>query len=202
MKTKTLRFLVTIGLSLFSTVYTAKAVEVTDTPNDNLLFSVNSSQLTPEENEILEEGRISRQRRVAGGLIGTTIGFGLGHVATGEYLERGWVFTLGELGTAFTGLLGFGIALGDGLSNLCESSNCHRSDHGALGPTLMLAGGIGFAAFKGWEIYDVWSRPLEHNRKYDEIQKKIGREPEEESSWHLIPIATQTGGGLGFRMKF
>lgn len=93
---------------------------------------------------------VSRGKYITGGILGSVIGFGIGHGIQGRYAELGWVFTAGEVA-------GFA-AMTAGLSSCSEvdkgfgvkKTEC--SNTGLI--TLGLATAIGFHV---WEIVDVWT---------------------------------------------
>src|SRR5205085_907677 len=63
--------------------------------------------LTDYDRKVLQIGEISDTRYVLGGVIGTyPIGLGLGHAIQGRYMDRGWIFTVGELGSLAVVLAG------------------------------------------------------------------------------------------------
>jgi len=46
---------------------------------------------TDKERKILERGEYTTHEIVGGGLLGTLVGFGTGHVAQERWRERGWI---------------------------------------------------------------------------------------------------------------
>jgi hypothetical protein len=108
------------------------------------------------DREILARGEYSRDVIISGGLLGTILGFGTGHAVQSRYAERGWIFTVGELGTLSAGGIGL-VSCGD--------------DLGGLGCSVGVAVGTlaVFAGFRVWEAIDVWAHPYAHNRRYREL---------------------------------
>ena len=53
-------------------------------------------QFSDEDLLILERGRISTGQYVTGGVIGSYFGFGIGHMIQQRWIDRGWIFSLGE----------------------------------------------------------------------------------------------------------
>src|SRR5215211_7901978 len=53
-------------------------------------------QLTDDEQELLDKGYITPGKYVGGGITATALGWGIGHAIQGRWLDRGWIFTLGE----------------------------------------------------------------------------------------------------------
>ena len=143
---------------------------------------------TAAEREILDRGEYSGGDIAVSGLLGTLVGFGSGHVHQGRFKERGWIFLAGE-GGALVGTTAGVAGCAAGGEDL-DSLVC-------VG-TVGIAGLSVLAAFKLWEIIDVWSHPPLHNRRYREIQARRKRKV----SWSLHVGPNGDGGvnaGLGFR---
>ena len=130
-----------------------------------------------------------------GGMTGTLVGFGMGHAVIAQYEELGYVFTLGEFGTGMIAVLG-----ASGLA-LVKSTNPPN----ATDSPLFWVGAASFAAFRIWEIYDIWSRPGRYNaelRKQQEVSdEKISARP------RLAPIlglssSFQPQLGMGLQVRF
>lgn len=150
----------------------------------------NRSQLSESDRELLSRGPISTERYVIGGILGTyPFGLGIGHAVQGRYLEKGWVFTVGQLAS--------GAVMIAGLSN-CVWSTMARANGCDNG--LFALGVAGYVGFRIWEIIDVWAVPPEQNRRYHELRRRIG-----EPSYSIRPaiIPTADGGALlGMNISF
>ncbi len=85
---------------------------------------------------------ITKGQYIGGGVLGTIIGFGTGHIVQNRWEEIGWVFTAAEL--AGFSLMVTSWAIGPG------------SARDALGIT----GYLIWSGFKVWEIVDIWGEPL------------------------------------------
>jgi len=147
-----------------------------------------SESLTAEDREILDRGEYSRGDIVVSGLLGTLVGFGSGHVHQGRFKERGWIFLAGEGSVVVGATAGMAGCAAGGES--FGSATCFG--------TVALTGLSLLAAFKLWEIIDVWSHPPLHNRRYREIEARRA----EKISWSLHVGPNGDGGvsaGLGFR---
>lgn len=144
--------------------------------------------LSADERKILDRGEYSRGDIVVSGLLGTLVGFGSGHVHQGRFKERGWIFLAGEGGAV--------VGTTAGIAG-CAAGGEDFSSLTCVG-TVGLAGLSVLAAFKLWEIIDVWSHPPLHNRRYREIEARRS----ERISWSLHVGPNADGGvsaGLGFR---
>jgi len=117
--------------------------------------SQSTTQLTDNDRRILENGEIRGFRRVAGSILAVSPGFGIGHTVHGRYLHRGWIFTLGELGSAAvvaTSLPG-----------------CETASDGCI---VALLGFSGFIGFKVWEFVDSIVGPIRDNRQHRSLQSR------------------------------
>lgn len=138
------------------------------------------------EQEVLDRGETSIARYLAGGAIGTypafylpltasnplyvfaLPGLGAGHAIQGRFLETGWIFLLGELGSA---ALGYALARSE-CPDGRNSPGCHD------GPVRsILIGGIPYAFFRLWELGDLWISPLVHNRQFHKLKGRMNPGP-------------------------
>lgn len=94
---------------------------------------------------------------LAGGVVGSIIGLGIGHAIEGRYLEKGWIFTLAE-GVSVT-MIGTGAALLP--LELVTGLFSGRSSGASF--YLLGLGGAALVGFKIWEIIDLWSTPSRQN---------------------------------------
>lgn len=133
-------------------------------------------------------GRVGVGRYVTGGVIGTTLGFGIGHSIQDRYWrDYGWVFTVGGILTWFHAMLPSGIT-----SNECDDEACQAErDRDADRALMWLLG------FKAIETVAVW---WPRNVNFEGIYAK---QHEVDSS--LIPINKSKylqGGLLGTLVGF
>jgi hypothetical protein len=112
---------------------------------------------------------ISQGQYIAGGLVGTFVGYGIGHAIIGEYGNIGWVFTVTEALATVTAITGWMMlafsAMGDPGPGADLSA---RNRTGDIGLAVMGVGALASTGFHIWEVVDVWSRPT------DRIVKKGG----------------------------
>lgn len=80
---------------------------------------------------------ISTGQYIAGGAMGILLGIGIGHAVQGRYSERGWIFTVSQIGS--------GIALGYYLA--------------AENEPFVIISAISLIGFRIWELIDVWWLP-------------------------------------------
>ncbi len=138
---------------------------------------IDTSKLTPEEIEIYKQGEISTGQLVGGGLLGTFVGFGLGHVAYEKYSSKGWIFTVGELGS-------YALMASGAVSFV-------TSPFSSNGLGVYTFGAIAFIGFKIWEIVDVWTTPQFHNNRYHSIKERLDGS-QNIASYHLSPLIVQS----------
>ncbi len=129
------------------------------------------------------QGYISKGRYAFGGLVGSVVGFGVGHAIHRHYTDFGWVFTLGE-GVGALVFLSTPLLY---MFTVLEFETVFGIEMGGI----VLWGG-----FKIWEIVDVWVRGHKH---IVDPKKYPGDLP---VSIRLLPMAFKNGGGLGFVGRF
>ena len=146
--------------------------------------------LSPEDRAIYDRGAISNGHYITGGVLSSTVGFGIGQAVQGRYAERGWVFTLGEVGT---------LAMMIGGVGSCINSN----DNCASGFTLFLGGYLGFIGFRVWDAVDAWVVPAIRNSRYRRLKRKMA-DHDVDVSMAAYPIFTPqaVGAGVGVEFRF
>lgn len=156
------------------------------------------STFTSEELELFARGEISSDRRIAGGLLGTIVGFGSGHIVTGMYGDKGLIFTLGEAVALPFVLIGGIIYYENFISCaftfgfVCEPKDMERSRG------LLTTGLVILSIFKVWEIADVWWGPLHHNERYRRLKAR-----ESHLGFYWTPaLSAREPWRLGFTTRF
>lgn len=101
--------------------------------------------------------QVSTGKYITGGVLGSTVGFGIGHAVQGRYSDKGWIFTAGEA---------VGLTLLVAGANQCQKDKdndpvADKCSSNAASQVL-----LGFASFVGfhiWEVVDVWTgaRPID-----------------------------------------
>ncbi len=98
--------------------------------------------------------QISRGKYITGGVLASTLGFGIGHAVQGRYSEKGWIFTAAEV---------TGLALlihancfrprntNSQIRSVREQSDCENVTEGIGGAALLLG-------FHIWEVIDAWTQ--------------------------------------------
>ena len=168
----------------------APAVVQHKDPRDN--YQSKYDELTPDEKRILVNGPVGDAQYIIGGILGTYPGFGIGHAVQGRYSDKGWIFTVGELGAVV--LMVAGAADCFSSTNYDSNNNNCNSGSGTL-----LVGVLGYVGLHIWEIVDVWWGPHEQNERYRQIKGRLGE------SWTVAPtfIPIASGGGtMGLRLTF
>ena len=113
------------------------------------------------------DGSIGTGRYIAGGVLSIYPGFGIGHAVQGRYLQKGWIFTVGEVASAYVVL--------DGLGK-CGLTAAIYNNGTCSGTENIVAGVAVFLGFKIWEIIDAWSGS-NHQKKNDEKQNSTNTQP-------------------------
>lgn len=160
------------------------------------------SKLSPDEQALYARGHIGTGRYVAGGLVGSFVGFGAGHAVIGEYSNIGWAFTVGEAaGLAFL------------MSGVVSELSCLFScgvEQSSSNNALIAVGAALFYGFRIWEIVDVWVRPTSHNDRYRMLYWRLKNDPariepktKEGESTQILPYVDPAGrASLGLVYRF
>jgi hypothetical protein len=172
-------------------------------PSDPSKISYNA--LTPEEREIINNGRVSDVQYVAGGIIGTVVGFGVGHAIEGRYMPLGLVFTVGEVASYALIIAGL-VNCVDDAANYSFYSNNNSSTTTCNHTAALTIGLVGFIGLRLWEIVDVWAAPPSINRRYDNLKEHVNLTS---THFFVIPTTPTTpagtlalGGELGVQFRF
>jgi hypothetical protein len=124
--------------------------------------------LSPEEQRILDRGPVPQGRYISGGVTGSIVGFGIGHAIQGRYGERGWIFTVGELGSITAMIVG---AVQCATTRDAYGNERRCTD----GDSLIVTGLVGIIGFHVWEVIDLWVTPNRINRRYDQLTRSSNR---------------------------
>ena len=152
-------------------------------------------KVSEEDREILDKGEMPMGRYIAGGVVGTAVGFGIGHAIEGRYAFPGWIFTAGETISWIT--------LAVGLSK-CTTTTTYSSTYG-YSDTRDCGGGakaaiiIGATALVGlriWEILDVWLVPMAQNERYHAAEKRSNL------SFYALPPLDKSPFQVGMNLRF
>lgn len=157
-----------------------------NTPKTETKAKVDLSGLSTEEISIYQQGKITDGQHIAGGLVGTFIGFGTGHIVYQKYGSNGWIFTVGELGSIAVMMAGAVKATGG-----CFSGDSEECSEGFGVYTL---GALAYLGFRVWEIIDVWTIPGRHNRKFQAIKTKAESQSLIPDSYHILPVVVSPNG--------
>lgn len=120
-----------------------------------------SARLSAEEAAILARGEISEGEHLGGGLVGTFTGFGLGHAVQGRFVDRGWIFLVGEA-VSIAAAVTFAVRCAESSSINCEEE-----------AGWLFAGVVGTIGFRVWEVIDVWRGPALHNARVRELRARL-----------------------------
>lgn len=138
---------------------------------------------------------LSTGRYVAGGVVGSAVGFGIGHAIQRRYLPLGLVFTLGEAVT-LAGAIADSSTTTTGTNSLGLTT--HTTSFGTLGVISLVA----YCGLHLWEIIDVWVVGAEYREGH-------GRHAEEETppvpppALAIVPVVAQGNApGMSLMMRF
>lgn len=102
-------------------------------------------------------------------------------------MDKGWIFTVGELASIAVLFSGVG-----------DCWNSAISSYDSCNSGAIYLGAMGFVGFRIWEIVDVWAAPPEINRRYHELKSRM----EPRASLSPIILPTKDGALLGLKMTF
>lgn len=136
----------------------------------------NPVELTPEEHELLAEGEIDSVRHIGGGIVAYAFGFGIGQAVQGRYTDTGYIFTIGEAGSAGAFIVG--------IEPCVDDDNC----------TLLIVGAVSLIGFRIWEVVDAFAGPARHNRRVRAVRRKAGQQ--QLPNWSGVIAPTSDGHGL------
>lgn len=106
---------------------------------------------------------VSTGKYITGGILGSAVGFGIGHAIQGRYGSgKGWIFTAGEAAGLTLFVAGVGRqSCNDSYYGSSNSNSCDKSSANGL----MVIGLGALIGFHVWEIVDVWTgaTPVESN---------------------------------------
>lgn len=135
-----------------------------------------------------EEG-IPTGRYIAGGIVGTAAGLGIGHAIQARYVPLGLVFTIGEA-------IGYTAFFADTTFSTTSSGSFTRTTSMSMG-TLAVMGLVLVAGLHVWEVIDVWVTGAELHRKWEATHKQ--------ASLSVLPVvgaAGESGPGLTVGWRF
>jgi hypothetical protein len=130
---------------------------------------------------------------IAGGIVGTVVGFGIGHGIQGRWSDGGWIFTVGDTAALGTYIAGLVIIVSD--TNVDGSGPFVFTD-GAPGHGVALAviGAIAYLGIHIWEIVDIWTgaRPFVKPREPAAVGPAVS----------FAPVPLDDGGALSMVLRF
>jgi hypothetical protein len=128
-------------------------------------------QLSPDDQELLTRGEISDGQWLVGGLASVVLGFGIGQAVEGRWLDRGWIFTVGE-GASIVAIVA-GAVEGVDCSNSVNGGRCNN------GIGLVVGGVLAFTGLRVWEIVDAFAVPPSQNAHIREMRVRLGLPPQQ-----------------------
>ncbi len=152
-------------------------------------------QLTLDEQFLLERGYISDGQQIGGTVVAFFFGFGLGHAVQGRYMERGYLFTIGDAVTGFIFVNGM-IKMFD-----CLFGSCTQAQEESM-ERWILVGAISTTVVRTWEIVDAAVGPSTHNRKLRDLHIRLGMRPLYARMTPYVAPAHDTGAVAGVSLRF
>jgi hypothetical protein len=144
------------------------------------------------------EKPISTGQYIAGGIVGTLAGYGIGHGIVGDYGRIGWLFSVTE-GVATIGFgVGYAMAVGDAVNTANGVNGDSNSSHDAVRTRGLAIALISLAVMEGmhiWEIVDIWTAPR------DRIVHRSAAVAEA-PHFMVLPVVTDTTRGLAAVLTF
>ena len=158
--------------------------------------------LTEDEQDILDEGEISKGAYIGGGITGSIVGLGIGHAIEGRYLPLGLIFTAGEIGAY--ALMVAGITNCIDKSNFFNLSSSNASFQTCSTNSAFAIGLAGFVGLRVWEIIDLWVEPPIQNKRYRNVQERAGLTS---THFYFTPVtngasASVNGGQFNVQFRF
>lgn len=162
MKWNQFAFIFLFSLVIFQSVSKSETQPQT-TSNSDVKSSENNSD---QDASYYNRTPVPTGKYITGGVLGSAIGFGIGHGVQGRYSEGGLMFTLTE---AAGGLVYFNIVakcLNESDDSSTNKSNAYRDCLDKNSSSLLLGLGV-MTGFRIWEIVDVWrgARPVDDEPK-------------------------------------
>ncbi len=184
-----------VFLFLFCSVNIAKAELKDLTP---WAFASKAQNKVGTSTKALHIEPLTQTRYIVGGVVGSALGFGIGHSIVGEYNSMGWVFTMSQV-------LSLSIPILAALTMAIiywEGSAAGTVDHLiTTWGTFLWIGVALWAAFRVWEIVDLWVRPhhrLSASSNHPSTTQPVILPSTPKASFAIIPtILPQGGVGLG-----
>ncbi|MCB9740148.1 MAG: hypothetical protein H6747_12855 [Deltaproteobacteria bacterium] len=168
--------------------------------NDPVLDAPNAAPargpLSPGDRATLMRGPISSGEWVLGGILGSWIGFGVGHMVQSRWSDGGFLFTGGQI-LSLSAMVA-GLARGATRELECTEFGCREvSNSNDRWMIVGVSGALAFTVLRVWEIYDVWAGPKQHNQHYEDVRRRTGRQ------WGVMLLPQQDGGAAAtFSLRF
>lgn len=157
--------------------------------------------ISPDEQELLNQGEISDGRHVGGILVSLFFGWGIGQAVQGRYGDTGWIFTVGEAGSSVALISGV-IKTLDSCFDTFES----RCEDNSTGQVLLIGGLIGLVVFRVWEVADAIGGPPRHNTRVRQLRMRLGMPPtgfaRRLQPYVAPPLSRDGGATAGLTLRF
>lgn len=153
--------------------------------------------ITADEVTILAKGEIEVGPHILGVASSYLIGFGSGQAIQGRWSDTGWIFTVGEVASV--------VAIIASIDQWADDDCAYYDDDcdDDEVPGLLIAGAVGWVAFRVWGMVDAVAGPISHNRKFRRVQQKVGGGYQYYGAMpYLAPAAKGDGGVAGVTFRF
>lgn len=128
-------------------------------------------QLTAEEAEILQNGPISDGAHIGGGFAALFLGFGIGQAVQGRWSDKGWIFTVGDLGSLTMMIYGMtNMLTACAVDDDPYTDSCDNDGNGA---GFLVIGALAYTGFRIWETVDAFAAPGAYNARYRDLQFRV-----------------------------
>jgi hypothetical protein len=159
------------------------------------------TQLSPDDQDLLNQGEITDGRHVGGILVSLFFGLGIGQAVQGRYGDTGWIFTVGEAGS-WVAIIAGAVKTVDTCFNTLES----RCDDDSTGQVLLVGGLIGLVVFRVWEVADAIGGPPRHNARVRQLRMRLGMPPmgytRRVQPYVAPPLSRDGGATAGLTLRF
>lgn len=118
----------------------------------------NTATEQSESSESSTKVPVPTGKYITGGILASTVGFGIGHAVQGRYEDKGWIFTATEAASV--------VALSAGLASCKDEYDSYgKKETKCSNNGLVILGFGALIGFHVWELVDAWTgaTPVDEN---------------------------------------